>query len=224
MKTQNRFKTFAAISAALVMAVSSCKKDDADNNMLTASLSFVNSVEGSAAQDVYVNDAKVSASAVAYGSASTNNTTTAGNKTVMFKNAGSATATASANISADANTPKTLFLVKNSDGSLAVTSYNNESTSASGKAKVRFINVAPLLGGAINVTTEAGASIVSALTFKTASAYQTVDAATAFKVSMTGSLEITTVSGAQFQAGKIYTVWFDSSSTTKANYHVVAEN
>jgi hypothetical protein len=225
MKTNiNKFITGVAMAATLVYSISSCKKDDGDNKQLTASLSFVNSAEGSSAQDVYVNDSKINTSAVAYGSASTNNSTSAGNKTVAFKNTGSASATASANVSADVNTSKTLFLVKQSDGSLAISAYSNENTATSGNARSRFINVAPLLSNTINVTTSTGASVISALSFKAASAYQTVDAATTFNVSMSGSLEVTTISGSEFQAGKIYTVWFDSSSTTKAKYHVVVEN
>lgn len=212
-----------ALAATVAISISSCKKDD-DNNQLTATLSFVNTVEGSSAQDIYINDSKISTSAVAYGSASSNNSTTAGSKNVSFRNTGSATATASATVNAEVNTPKTLFLVKQTNGTFAINTYNNDNTSTSGKAKVRFINVAPLLSNTINVTTSTGASVVSALAFNAASAYQTVDAATAFNVTMTGSLEVTTVSGAEFQAGRIYTVWFDSSTATKAKYHVVLEN
>ncbi len=214
-----------ALVGALAISFSSCKKDNDDDAQLTATISVVNAVEGSAAQDVYVNDSKASTSAVAYGSAASNISTTAGNRTITFKNTGTATATASADVNISASSTQTFYLTKSATGSLSVSAYANESSApSSGKAKVRFINVAPLLTGTINVTTSTGTAVVNALAFKAASAYQEVNAATAFNVTMAGSLEVTTIAASEIQAGKIYTVWFDSSTTTKAKYHIVVEN
>lgn len=225
MKTTiNKLISSLAFATVLVFSISSCKKDKDDDGQFKATLTFVNTVEGSAAQDAYVNDSKVSTSAVAYGSTSNSVTTSTGSKTVSFKNSGSSTVTASANVNVDINSSQTVFLVKQADGSYAVSTYLSDNTAASGKAKVRFINVAPLLTGAINVTYATGGSVISALAFKAASAYQTVDANTALNVNMSGSLETTTIAGSELQAGKIYTIWFDSSTTTKVKYHVVVQN
>ncbi len=227
MKTKiNKLIGGAAIITALALSISSCKKDDDGNNTpsLTASLSFINTVEGSAAQDVYVNDSKVSTSAVAYGSSTGNITTSSGSKSISFKNSGSTTVTAAANINADVNTSLTAFLVKQGDGSLTVSTYVNDNTSTSGKVKVRFVNVAPLLSSSVNVVTSTGTSLISALAFKAATAYQTIDANTNLNVNMSGSLEITTITGTELQAGKIYTIWFDSSTSTKVKYHIIVQN
>jgi uncharacterized protein with beta-barrel porin domain len=115
-------------------------------------------------------------------------------------------------------------LYKQANGSYAAGTYVNESAAVSGKAKVRFINVAPLLSNVINVATSTGTSLISALSFKAASAYQTIDANTALNVNMTGSAEVTTIAASELQAGKIYTVWFDSTTATKVKYHIVVEN
>lgn len=224
MKTKtNNFIKGIAIASALVLSISSCKKDD-DNPSSNVSLTLVNTIDGSAAQDVYLNDSKASTSAVAYGSAATNLSTTTGSKTVAFKNTGTSNVTATANVNVSANSSTSLYLVKQVNGSYTINTYANDNTAVSGKAKVRFINVAPLLTSAVNVTTSTGVSLISALTFTTASAYQTVDANTALNVNMSGSLEVTTIAGTELQAGKIYTVWFDSSTTTKVKYHIVVQN
>lgn len=222
--TTNHFITRLAVAALVIFSVSSCKKDDDNDSLLNAKLSFVNSVEGSAAQDIFINDSKVSASAVAYGNSSNDISTSAGNKTISFKNASSATVTASAEVNTNANSSHTAFLVKQANGSMGISLYANENSAVSGKAKVRFVNVAPMLTNTINVTTSAGANIISALAFRAASAYQTIDANTNLNVMMSGSLEVTTISGAELQAGKIYTIWFDSSTTTKAKYHILVHN
>ncbi|WP_113639197.1 DUF4397 domain-containing protein [Nubsella zeaxanthinifaciens] len=224
MKINTNFLTTRlAVAAAVVLSITSCKKDDDNEMMMNTQVSFVNTVEGSAAQDVYINDLKVNTSAVAYGSALTDISTTSGSKTIAFKNSGSATVTASANVDASANSSQTAFLVKQANGSLAVSTYANDNTTASGKAKVRFINVAPMLSSTINVATSTGTNLISALAFRTASAYQTIDANTNLNVTMSGSLEVTTIAGSELQAGKIYTIWFDSSTTTKAKYHIVVQ-
>ena len=145
-------------------------------------------------------------------------------KTAVFKNASSATANATTTVDITASGSQTLFLVKQADGSYGISAYANDNTSTSGKARVRFINVSSLLSSSINVTTSTGTSILSALSFKAASAYQTIDANTSLNVNATGSLETTTISGSEFQAGKVYTVWFDSATSTKVKYHVIAQN
>ena len=219
---KNVLKT-SALAIALALSFTSCSKNDDDEKMeITASLMVVNSVEGSAAQDFYLNDSK-SNNALSYGSSASVNTT-AGTQTAVFKNTGSTMANATANISVNANANQTIFFVKQADGSFGISTYADDNTTASGKARVRFINISPVLSGAVNITTSTGTSILSSLTFKAASAYQTIDANTALNVNMVGSLETTTIAGSEFKAGKVYTVWFDSATSTKAKYHVIVQN
>ena len=225
MKTKiNKIITGIALTMTVITTLSSCKKDEDENKNLKASINVVNSVEGSTAQDAYVDDSKATTSPVAYGSASGSLNIATGNRTIVFKNAGTSTLTASAGFNAELNSSTTVFLVKKADGSYGINTYANDNTTVSGKARVRFVNVAPLLSAAINVTTSAGTAVVNGLTYTAASAYQTVDANTAFNITMAGSLEVTTISSTELQAGKNYIVWFDSSSSTKAKYHVVLQN
>jgi hypothetical protein len=225
MKTKfNKSIIGLALVGALVGSFTSCKKDDDGNgDQAIASLSIVNAVEGSATQDVYLNDSK--ATTAAYGSAASEVNTTTATRTISFKNAGTTTESASASLTLDASVKQTVYLTKLANGSLTVSTYGNTAgTPGNGKARVRFINLAPLLTSTINVTTSAGANLVSGLAFRATSAYEEVNAATSFNVTMAGSLEVTTISGTEIQAGKVYTIWLDSSTTTKAKYHIVVEN
>lgn len=225
MKTKmNKCFAVAGLAAMVMFSLSSCKKDKNDNpEGSNVSLSFVNTVEGSSAQDVYVNDSKASSSAVAYGSAATEISTSSGSKMIAFKNSGSATVTASTTINVNANSSQTVFLVKQSNGSMALSTHVNDNTTTSGKVRVRFINVAPLLTAAVNVATSTGTSLISALQFQAASAYQTIDANTSLNINMTGSAEVTTIAGSELQAGKTYTIWLDAVSSTKVKYHIILQ-
>jgi hypothetical protein len=211
-----------ALLLALSFSFVSCKDDKDDEPTAMASLTVVNAIEASAPQDFYVNDSK-KISGLTYGSNS-NISITSGTSVGVFKNSSASEVNAISNFTLGANTKQTLFLIKNIDGSSSVNAYSNDDTATSGKARVRFINLSPILSAAINVTTSAGTSLASAIAYKGASTYQTIDANTSLNVNMIGSLETTTIAGSEFQAGKVYTIWFDSSTTTKAKYHVIAEN
>ena len=211
-----------ALLLALSFSFISCKDDKDDEPKAMASLTVVNTVEGSAAQDFYVNDSK-KISNLTYGSSS-KITITSGTSFGVFKNSSATAVNASSNFTLGADSKQTMFLIKNLDGSFGVDAYSDDNTTTSGKARVRFINLSPILSGVVNVTTSTGTSLASALAYRGASTYQTIDANTNLNVNMVGSLETTTIAGSEFQAGKTYTVWFDSSTTTKAKYHVIVQN
>ena len=50
--------TKLAVAAAMVLSFSACKKDNENDAMLDTKISFVNTVEGSTAQDIYIDDVK----------------------------------------------------------------------------------------------------------------------------------------------------------------------
>ncbi|RYG19065.1 MAG: DUF4397 domain-containing protein [Chitinophagaceae bacterium] len=212
----------SALLLALSFSIVSCKDDKDDEPTAMASLTVVNTVEGSAPQDFYVDDSKA-ISSLAYGSNS-NITIASGTSVGAFRNASSTATNASYRFTLGADSKQTLFLIRNRDGSFGINAYSDDNTTTSGKARVRFINLSPILSAAINVTTSAGTSLASALAYQGASTYQTIDANTAININTIGSLETTTIAGSEFQAGKVYTVWFDSSTSTNAKYHIIAQN
>jgi hypothetical protein len=227
MKTKfNKSMIGIALIGLLMVSISSCKKDREDYTRVKTNLSVVNAVEGSAPQDVYIDDTKTSTPPVNYGDAPTTVAASEGNVTVTLKNTGTSVVTASTTLNSTADVTPTLYLSKQANGSLALTQIATDATvtaSVPGKAKVRFINLGSILSSTINAATSTGVSLATSLSLGASTAYQDVDAATPINLTVAGSAEVTTVPGATIQAGKVYTIWLDGATGTKVKYHVVVD-
>ncbi|RYY15167.1 MAG: DUF4397 domain-containing protein [Chitinophagaceae bacterium] len=215
-------KLISLATVLIIGMVTSCKKEGATDN--TPTLTFVNSVQEATPQDVFVNNIKANISALAYLSAASI-AKPSGNIEVSFKNAGSATVSASGNVPTDNIASKTVFLVKEPDESLIVITYNNDRPATDGRARIRFIHVAPRLAASLRVSTTSGTSLYAGLAFKEGTSYLSIEAGTSLNVVMgNAALEVTTIPGTEFEPGKFYTVWFSSTTIDKANYRVIKEN
>ncbi|MFD0941430.1 DUF4397 domain-containing protein [Pedobacter boryungensis] len=221
-------KTSAIILTVICMIalMSSCKKNNDDVIVEgTANLRVVNSVQGSSSQDFYQRDTKLTTSAVAYGESSGYLTAQSGASSVSFRNSGSTTANVSASVGIKANASYTVFYYTNASGTAQLNGFEDDNTApASGKSKVRFVNVGSALANSINVVAAGGASLTAGLTFGYSSPYSTIDANTALNVNILSSANTTVIPGTTFQSGKIYTIWFDATNTTTASYHVIVQN
>lgn len=211
--------------AMFTILVSSCKKDDTVEPIVygDASIRVANTVSGSSAQDFYQGTSKLSTTAIAYGEASAYLKIKAGNSTISFKNATTATTTATQNIGAETNSSYTAFYLTSASGSGQIIGFQDDTTApASGKVKVRFVNVSSAFNNNLNINITGGAALTSGLQYSYASVYNTIDATATLSVQVIGSttVAIPTV----FQSGKIYTIWFDATSSTSANAHVIAQN
>ena len=166
---------FSMLAVATIL-ISSCKNDDPEPVVYgSAKIRVVNAVNGSSAQDFYQGNTKMSTTAVAYGEFSSYLTISAGNSTISFKNAGTTTTTVSQNIGAYTDASYTAFTASNSAGGVQIVGFEDDTVvPASGKAKVRFVNLGPAFNNTINVTATSGA-IVTGLQLGFASAYSTVD-------------------------------------------------
>jgi hypothetical protein len=217
-----------AMFCLVATLVSSCKKDDPEVVVYgDAKLRVVNTVPGSAAQDFYQNDTKVSTTPIAYGSSSSYLTVKGGNSTVHFKNTGTATINASSGVGLNTNEVFTVFYYTDASGSGKITGFPDDNTTpAASKARVRFVNFGLGFNNTVNISYAgtAGASITTGLAYGYVSNYNSVDANTNLAVFVQGATVPTVIPGSNFEAGKIYTVWFDAASATTANYHVVQQN
>ncbi|HTM99468.1 MAG TPA: DUF4397 domain-containing protein [Pedobacter sp.] len=228
MKTTN-FKIATKLLLISILTTSllfSCKKNK-DEVIIDGNAKFrvVNAVQGSAAQDFYQGDKKVSTTAIAYAQASDYLTVKAGNSTISFKTAGTQTVNATNNVGANNDISYTVFYANNLNGSGEIIGYaDNNSQPASGKARVRFLNLGGVLTNAINVSLSNGDAIITGLAFGNMSNYGVIDANVDLKFSLVGGVTSTVIPGSSFQAGKIYTIWFDAANTTTAQYHIVAQN
>lgn len=227
-KNTLRFKYLFLFAAITVAALSSCKKDDnhKNNNSGTASVMVTNAAEGSSSQDLMLDNAAVSGSTVAYTQSSNYLTVNSGDHQAKFVNSGSATANASFDLSLQANQHYSIYYT--GDASTSSSSYvvtqDDLSAPASGKAKVRFVQVSSALSSAIDLGISTSDKLVTGLAYRVASAYYNIDANATFQLytagSGTSSLNIATAA----QAGKVYTVYISGNTLNTLSYHVVAQN
>jgi hypothetical protein len=208
---------------AIVALFQSCKKEDEEIVYGNAKFRLVNAVQGSTAQDFYQADNKISTTAVAYAETSDFLTLKAGVSMVSFKSAGTQTVNATGSIGLNTDVNYTVFYAKNSTGNGEITGYpESNATPPAGKVGVRFVNFGLGLPSSLIVGFATGEPITTALTFGSITAYAVLDPAVELKYSLTTSLG--SIPAGTFQAGKLYTVWFDATSSTTAQFHVVTQN
>lgn len=227
MKTNYVKMLGSAILFAMVAVFPSCTKDDAGaglNLTGTVNLRIVNGAEGSGAQDFFLDNTKVNSSAVAYTETTAYTTTNAGSRQGQFKASGSSTTTASANLVFEKDKYYTVYLGGSASSSSVVATSDDMTPPPSGKARVRFVHLSSAVTSGIDLAITGGAKIVSGLAYQTASAYNDVDANTAFTLYSAGSATAALTIPAFVQAGKIYTIFISGSSTATVSYHVTAQN
>ncbi|MXV13695.1 DUF4397 domain-containing protein [Hufsiella ginkgonis] len=229
MKTNILPKTkqgFIFIIAATIFAsfAPSCT-DDGEDLSASANLMIVNSAEGSAAQDFYVDDTKVNSQAVAYTQSSGYFTVSSGSRKAEFKSTGTTTVNSSSTLNLQGGKYYTVFYTGGSASAAAYTTEDDRTPPSSGKAKVRFVHLSSAAAASIDLAIQNGAKIVSGLAYKTASAYSEIDPAANFQLFAAGSANAAlTLSSLGLQAGRIYTVYISGSTSVTITYKVVANN
>jgi hypothetical protein len=226
MKTTTHFRTpktlLSLITLLLItVCIASCSKNDSNSVSLSAYVTAVNSAEASAPQDVYADNNKLNSSAVAYTQATGYVAVKAGNHSVQFKTATTATVNSSSTISTEGNNYYTVFYT---DDKSTVTTKDEHSAPSSGKARVRFINLSSAVTSSVDFGLTAGSKIVSGLAYKVASAYYDVDAATTFSLYASGSSSAMLSIPASIQAGHIYTIYISGATQATVTYHVLVQN
>lgn len=219
-----RLLPIAFFAAASIFT--SCKKDnDLSNASLNAKVKIVNTVDGSSPQDLYLDNVKLDASAVAYTQSSDYLTAKSGSHTAKFTNSGSTTANASFNISLQADSSYTIYYTSNSSANSSVVTTDNLTAPAANMAKVRFINLSNAVTSNVDFGLSATNKFVTNLAARAVSAYSQVAAGTTFYLYSAGSINaMLTIPATTIQAGKIYTIYISGSTTLDLSYHIVAEN
>lgn len=229
MKTSRNtleFKYLFLLITITLAALSSCKKDNDNQTNGQASIMVTNSAEGSAAQDLMLDNATVSGSTVAYTQSSNYLNVKSGDHQAKFVNSGSATANAAFNLSLQAGQHYSIYYT--GDASTSSSSYlvtqDDLSAPASGKAKVRFVHLSSAATSTIDLGIATGNKIITGLAYRAASAYYTVDANTTFLLYASGSSTASLSIPTTVQAGKIYTIYVSGATSATVTYHVVAQN
>ncbi len=228
MKTPNYVKLLGSLMlfVLLVTGFSSCSKDDTGALNLTGSvnLMIVNGAEGTAPQDYYSDGTKVNATAVAYAQNTSYISTPAGNHAGEFRTSGSTAVTASGAVTFENGKYYSVYLSGSGTSASSFASEDDMSAPAAGKSKVRFVHLSSAVTSSVDFGVTGGAKIVSALAYKTASAYNTVDANSGFTLYLAGSTTGSLTIPAFVQAGKIYTVFVSGSTTATLTYRVIVQN
>lgn len=204
-------KIFVLLAAllAFVVLISSCKDDDPAEGQ--AQVMIVNSASGSAAQDFYLDNVKVNSQAVAYSENSGYISTQSGDdRKAEFRNTGSTAVNWTSNVDINAGEKYTFFFTtsSNSSNSNGLVLKDDTAAPSSGKAKVRFVNLAQGYLTA-NLLITGGAAWASNTVFGTASDFMNVDPGT-YSLQTNFSSNITSTANLgnfTLQAGKIYTIY-----------------
>lgn len=219
-RTGNIKPLFAAL-LGLAIIFPSCKKDDTGLN-INANVMIVNSVEGSAPQDFYLNSAKVNSQAVAYSENSGYLSTSSGNKTAEFKNSGSAQVNSTSTTALEGGKYYTFFYTGSTSSASSTRTEDDMSAPPSGKCKVRYINLNSSATTNIDFSLN-GTNLGTNLSYKAASGFTAVNAGTyTFKILASGTSNLYFDMPVTLQAGKIYTIW--ASGNTVLSSHLIAHN
>ena len=204
--------------ASMVLFMNSCKKDDDDGPVEPASYQVVHAAVGAPSVELYLDDVKASASAIAYGTSSAY--ATIAPKQYNVKVAGVNTINALAETSVNLNESRnySIFvydtLVNNKVK--IFTLEDDLAAPASGKAKVRFVHLSPNTGAnkiAVDIAANgtvlfANRSYADVTSDASKASFISVDAGTyTVEARLAGSnAAILSVPGIVVEAGKIYTL------------------
>jgi hypothetical protein len=226
MKTPLNFKLAGTLSVPVIVlfilstCLTACKKD---NNGLGAAayLMATNSAEASPPQDCYVDNNKINGAAMAYTQSTNYVLVSIGNHQVQFRTPITATVNSSFSQSFSSNKYYSIFYIN--DKSSIVTE-DDRTTPQPGKARVRFINLSPMLNSGIDFAITGGSQLVEGLAYKAVSVYNDVDAATTFSLSVSGSNSVLLSIPGVVQAGRIYTIYISGNTLASVGYHVIVQN
>jgi hypothetical protein len=212
----------AGLSAVVLLASSCVKPKNAPTG--DAHIRFVNAVVGSPSQDVYINSVLVSSGKLPYGAQTSYMTYTAGISEIVFVDGVTHISQAAEDYGSDIGDYATFYFYGNMQGTLSAGGIKDNMTApATGKARIRFVNLDYNLTNAMIMAVVGGNNLFTSLQFATASAYYEVDPGTKFQASATG---VTTAPVMDFnlQAGKIYTIWLSGPSAKEIYGTAILQN
>jgi len=225
MKSHSNFSlSFILLASVIFTSFYSCKKTDPNVEVKGESkVKLVNAIQADAVQNIFIDDEKLSNAALAFSESTDYLKLVSGNRDIKF--IGNDQVETKALMKYTPSITYTTFLISDRSGAREILSYeDNLSNTESGKAKIKFINVTPYFTTGINVSVQAGTLFVNGLQYKEASSYFSVDADLNLRYNVLGSGITKTIDNSNFQAGKIYTIWFSGNTSATLQAHVIADN
>ncbi|WP_214071004.1 DUF4397 domain-containing protein [Mucilaginibacter sp. dw_454] len=197
-------KLFSALAFLLLGATSCSKKNEVTG---TSYVQVTNASEADSPFDFYVDATKETTTPLAYTQSSAYVSVSSGDHPAAFK-----TASNGVNLTAFTITPQPgLYYSIFYFGGTTVAMQDDLSAPATGKARVRFINLNPGVPTAVDFAVAGGATLASKLSLAVNSDYFNADPATTFSALSTGTttelIHITTA----IEAGHIYTIYLSGT-------------
>ena len=191
------------------MVLTSCDDDDDDNTMIESSnVMVVHASPDAPGVDLLVDDAKVNTSALTF----PNNTgyleVPSGRRNVKVNAAGTNTTVINANLDLDSDDSYSVFAINTLSAIEPLVLEDDLDAPASGKAHVRFVHLSPD-APAVDVAVTGGPVLFGNRSFKSATAFTPVDAASYnLEVRLAGTQTVVlTVPNVQLANGRIYTIF-----------------
>jgi hypothetical protein len=214
----------------LIALFASCVKADPPEPTGEIKVRFVNTVESSTAQDMYIKGAKVPNSvALLYGQFSPYFSAISGDNAFAFADMGvTDAAIGNAGIAGKFNVGDnvSVFYFKKmpyQGSGLAAGVVLDDNATVADKAKVRFVHLNRFLENFINFKTADGTILSTGVAFTGSSAYYTVAPGTKFIANATELTEPFKIEY-DLKAGKNYTIWLDGQSDSVLVSHLILQN
>lgn len=212
---------FVCLSATILFSACVKKKNEVTG---TTHVRFVNAIQNSLTQDVYINSALVYGGKLSEGAQSPYIDYNAGISNIAICN----TATTDANIAFSYGTTigeySTVFFFQDFDHILVAGGIKDDMTPPpAGKARVRFVNVNNYSVTSFKVDVVGGNNLFQSLVFATASQYFDVDPGAKFTASAISVTNPITIDISP-EAGKIYTIWIGATSEKDLQAHAFIQN
>ncbi len=212
----------------LIVLFASCVKKDPAEPVGEIKVKFVNAVESSTAQEMFIRGAKAPNSVpLTYGQDSPYFISTSGDNAFAFADVGTIDGTGNAGIGGkfEIGANLTVFYFKTLarlGGQLAAGVKNDDNTVVPGKARVRFVHLNNHLENYVNFSVGDNV-LTTGIAFAYASTYFSLDPGAIIKAHATGVTEPLMID-ANLKAGKNYTIWVDGPSEKVLLSHVILQN
>ncbi|HEY9534648.1 MAG TPA: DUF4397 domain-containing protein [Mucilaginibacter sp.] len=212
---------FVCLGATVLFSACVKKKNEVTG---TTHVRFVNAIQNSYTQDVYVNNALVYGAKLTEGNQSPYIDYTAGLSNVAISNTGTTNANILFTYGTTIGEYSTVFFFQDFDHILVAGGIKDDMTAPpEGKARVRFVNVDNYSITSFKMDIAGGSNLFQSLVFATASQYFDVDPGTKFTATALSVKDPVTID-INPQAGKIYTIWIGATSSEDLQAHAFIQN
>jgi hypothetical protein len=205
---KTRSLTLGILFLSISLIFSSCLKNlNSDNEpQQAAAINVVNASPGPLAFNFFLDNGIVNGPALAFGQETTYLLATTGTRKFDIASAGTVNSLLADTLSLETDKYYSVFVAGENASLSTFVTEDDVAAPASGKAKIRFINLSPD-GGTLALGIKNGATLFPGQTFKTTSAFAEIDPAAYMLVLKAQDGSAAFESSVDVAAGKIYTVW-----------------